>query len=193
MKTLQNYKDGFSIPTQGFIYDPKIKGYDNSFFADVVGTPALVSDKINLNEAAMASFIQATIGELAFSIDLPSVPASGDARYFGYYMPTNEAGIGFNFVNTGEVIAAISLPNVGAVYTKSLDTALFTEGEHVLTVDWNEGSVAFYVGDVCVAVCEDKSILRQLKALTFPIYVSNENEDNLTVSLISLTDCGRIN
>lgn len=191
MKTLQNYKEGFVMPPQGFIYDPGIKGYDNSFWADVTGTPSLNAGAIRLNNAAMASFIQFTIGKMVTKTTLPSVPTTGDERFIGFAYAGGSAKMGLDFVDD-TVTAVIVTPN-GATYSKVLNSSLFTAAEHDIVIDWNDGSVAFYIDSTCLAVCEDSKICRELKTTVFPMYISNLTADNLDVSSVGVTEAGRIN
>jgi hypothetical protein len=191
MKTLQNYKEGFTTPPQGFVYDPGIKGYDNSFWADVTGTPSLNAGAIRLNNAVMASFIQFTIGKLFLNVALPAVPTAGDQRFIGFNFSDAPVGIGFDFVD--DTVTAVIATQSGLTYSKVLDPALFTVARHDFNIDWNEGSVAFYLDGVCLAVCEDKNICRELKGVVLPLYVENLTADNLDVFVVGVTEAGRIN
>lgn len=183
----ETYKDTNVTPPQGFFYDPITKGYDNSFWGTITGTPTISSGVLILNDASISSFIQTTYGVLEFAGVFPSDLADSSNKILGFFNPAGESQIVFSF-ESGDLIARVVDDN-GVEEEITIDPVLFPmdAGDHKLKISWSPRSVAFFINDVSCAAFEVE--MEQPLAM----YASNDVAEAFGLEYISLKDAGRIN
>ncbi len=185
MNTQELYKSGELKPTQGFFYDPAIKGVDGSFLANIAGTATLSAGKILLNADTIATFVQMNYGILDFKMALPAVPTSGDAREFGFFAPNGIEKI------TLSIIGAVATFNVvddeGFLTQVTIDSDLLTAEDHTVQIRWTAEYQALNIDG------EDVAVTTRGVNASLPIYMKNANSDALYIYYFGIKDAGRIN
>ena len=181
MESLQQYKNTFVMPAQGYVYDALVKGFDNSFWATVSGSPSFSSPSVLVNNAAIATYVQPNLGIFNFNLKIPTVPTSGDVRSWGVKNPSTSDEILF-VIEDDAFIARVSGQD-----DIVLDSALVSTDAQDFQITWNPESIGFSVDGVGVAAFE------ALVTVPMSVYIENQNADDIEMQSVSLLECGRIN
>jgi hypothetical protein len=173
------------------IYDPQIKGYDNTFWANVSGTPTIASSKIRYNAATSASFMLFEFVELLnFSITVPAAPTSGDSRRWGLLAPAT---------GTVSAIGAVYFDITGAVFTVHVVDSAGNDQSQTITwstgnwdghaivygIAWEADRVQFWVNGSIVATFGAISN-KTIPFTALPLYIKNGNSDNMDVGYVDV-------
>jgi hypothetical protein len=182
------------------IYDSSIRGFDQSFWATISGTPsgsAGSGNVITLNAATITSYPQYEFVEKAeFMLTVPNAPTGGQAiRQWGFKSPSsNNLGAAY-FQTSGAVFTAVVYDNFGNTQTKTLTwTGSYTATATRFQIMSEPERIMFKINDVIVATFTVTSGASPV-ALPFgalPIYISNGASDNMTITYIDLLHAANI-
>lgn len=169
------------------IYDPVSKGFDASFFATLSGTPAASGGKLQFNNASVASFMLFEFVNLAnFTLTVPAVPTSGDARRWGFYSPATTAIGALYFDITGTAFTVNVVDSSGNLTSKAITwSGAWTNTQIVYGIAWEADRVQFWVNGAIVATFAIISG-NVIPFTALPLYIKNGNADNLTVAYLDL-------
>lgn len=181
MESLQQYKNTFVMPPQGYVYDALVKGFDSSFWATVAGSPSFVSPSVLINAATIATYVQPNLGIFTFNLKIPTIPTSGDVRSWGIKNPSTDDEI--LFVIEDDALIARVTGQTDVV----LDSDIISTDAQDFQITWNPESIGFSIDGVGVAAFE--TILN----VPMSVYIDNQNADDIEMQSVSLLECGRIN
>jgi hypothetical protein len=170
------------------IYDPQIKGFDSSFWSQLVGTTSVSSGKLRYNAASSASFILFEFGDLFnFMVNVPAQPTSGDSRRWGLFAPatTNIGAIYFDI--TGAVFTVHVIDSAGNDQSKTLtwNNAAWSGNSIVYGIAWTPDRVQFWINGAIVATFGILSG-NVIPFTALPLYIKNGNSDNMDVSYVDV-------
>jgi len=179
------------------IYDPKIKGFDSSFFATLSGTPTVSSGNLRFNNASVSSYLQFEFIEmLNFMVTVPAVPTSGDARRFGLFAPAT-ANIGALYFDiTDTTFSAKCIDSSGNIQTQTITwVGAWTANPIVYGIAWEQNRVQFWVNGAIVATFSvtSGSPGAAIPFTSLPLYIKNTNADNMDVAYIDIRHAAGIN
>lgn len=171
-------------------YNPAIRDYtDDDVFHAISGTPAISSNKLRLSGDEVITYDSVfQFGSLEFYFTIPTAPATGDVRQFGF---KNNGDCGkMIFDVTDAVFSAKVYDSAGTLIdTKTIEwDSDWTAAEARYTITWNERSIFFLVNDVIVARFEDGADIEDsdnLNRLPLAGYIKNTNVDNMDLSLLN--------
>lgn len=162
-----------------FYYSPTRQGYDSSTWHTLFGNPVASGNKLLLSDAAMLHYGDIVRGDASFGLNI-AAPAAGTVKKFGFYQPGKNAYAYFQINEsffTGECSNGTNTTSV-AITWQSAWTTTNTD----FRVQWEAGTVTFFVGGVQQAVIQDISVSGD----PMSIYVANEAQDTITLNYIDV-------
>lgn len=174
-------------------FDPAADGYsDGAIFKTLSGAPSIVSENLVLNAAKIISLNGFKNGSVEMRLTVPTAPANGDSKYFGFAHNDNNALIGaYLFDITDNVLSAKIYDSVGTeILSKTINwSASWTNTLSTYRISISERNVYFAINDTIVARFEDSRDFDD-GHISFRgprcVKISNADTDNLLVSLITV-------
>lgn len=163
-----------------FLYEPSRDGYDLDAWKSVYGTPIVTGGSLYLQQAAMIHRGDSSRGQITMNVNVPSSPAGGESRRFGFYGPSSGAYAWFSI--EGEALnAAISDGRDNLTSTAiTWDDTNWSANDVDFTIRWEAGLVRFIINDSIVATLSGYSVPHDPLA----IYLSNGSDDGMKVRYI---------
>jgi hypothetical protein len=182
------------------IYDPTIRGFDQSFWATISGTPSGVAGAgsvVTLNDAVIVSYPQYEFPERAeFMLTVPAAPTGGQAqRKWGFLSPASNNAGAMYFHTNGTVFEAVVYDNFGNQQTVALTwLAGYTNTATRFQIMQEPERILFKINDVIVAsfVVTSGASPKALPFGALPLYVSNLVSDNFTITYIDILRAANI-
>lgn len=180
------------------LFDPSVRGFDQSFFATLTGTPSGgVGSPITLNAVAIVSYPQYEFPERAeFMLTVPVAPTGGQAqRKWGFLSPSSNNPGGMYFHTNAAVFEAVVYDNFGNTQTQALTwSADYTNTATRFQIMQEPERVMFKINDVIVAtfVVTAGASPKALPFGALPLYISNLVSDNLTITYIDILRAANI-
>lgn len=177
------------------VYDPVIRGYDQSFFKSVSGTPSVSSNKIRLNQAKIASYPQFLYGDFRFKITIPTTPSTGESKEWGLQLPsTTQGAMFFDIAGATFSFKSYDTDNNATSTTVTWDQKGQTWEAVAITyrILWTEKEIKAYISDgtaeILVATHESGD-----NNLPLPLYIDNLNDsDNVDITNIIANKVAKI-
>lgn len=177
-------------------YNPATEGYmENAVFSTLSGTPDASTGVLRLNASGIITYDKVfKRGAMEMSINIPSDPASGDSRVFGFKNGASDLrGAVFFTISDDSFLAKAYDANGVEIGSSDIPWDSSWTGSVVrYRVVYKERGMMFIVDDVIMAHMEigfgntfstDVVINKQPMYL----YIENENSDNMDVSLITFS------
>ena len=148
----------YSRADEIFLYDPKVTAYATSGLVTLSGTPTETLNKLVVNTAEFVSSQVFRNGALEFILTIPTAPAAGDVRSFGFKNanPGNNGKIIFDITDdalTAQIFGEDGT-QIGDSYPITWD-AIWTNTEIRCRIFYWERNCFFTINDTIVAKFEE--------------------------------------
>ena len=166
-----------------FLFDAKVSGYDTAVWKTISGTPAVVSNKIQINAAEINSHYAFRNVNLEFLLTIQTAPTAGDERQFGLKSANFGNKSALIFYISGANFSARAYDEAGnliASYVINWDSN-WTNTESRFRISTSERNVFFSINDTIVAKFEDVLLTK----LPLSVNILNTNADDLLLSSVS--------
>ncbi len=167
----------------GYVYDPKIKEYDTSFWKSTTGTPAFSTPIVRYNADASASFGQHIFADVEFNLTVPVKPTAAQARFWGLRFPVGTGFGAIYFEVTGTTFQAVSVGPAGTSETTAITwvDGTWTAAAISYRIRWENDEVRFYVNGTLYA-----THVAQVPQTPLPLMISNSASDNLDLNYLAV-------
>lgn len=167
-------------------YESSVNGYSTTtHWYTLTGTPTIAADLLVFNEDGAQSLVYSTYGKLEIRASIPTVPTTGDSRFWGFKseMQGDESRIEFAIVDDEFLIQVYD--EAGTLIVSRV--CEWNDDWTATQVRWGirrtERDVYFTADEVLVASITNKD---KMSRIPMPHYILNENADDLTVSVVTI-------
>ena len=166
-------------------YIPKIHAYSTNFWKSTTGTPTYDSGTASLfvNAAEMTSLFTVNTkngGAIRMEVKVPTAPATGDVRKFGFRNPGTTEGIFFDI--TDAVFGAfVAYPSGESEFSPITWIAGWTDTNTVFEIVLNGNKAQFYIGGTLL-----KTIDIEQNMFPLPVSFENQETNNMAVKQVTL-------
>jgi hypothetical protein len=171
-----------------FVYDPTRQGYDTDVvWTTLTGTPSESGGNLDFNEASAIQNQDLLKGVLKMRVTVPTEPTEGDAREWGFHMPSTSSSILFEVDD--EIFSAV-VTDGKTDATERVEIAWnedWTDAPVDFEIRWRAGMADFIADGTRKATIAFSPEGMSLAMTPMSIYVGNENEDGLLVRFIEFT------
>lgn len=179
------------------MYDPVIKGYDQSFFKTTAGTPSTSGGNLRFNAAAASSYSQYVYADLVIEANVATTPSTGEAKIWGFQNEADQTMGAAYFEITGATFRAVTYSDDRTAQTTSITWNSRSETWEAVMVSyrilWEKGSVKFYV--TTGNDFGDPFATHTTSTPTVPLAIRLDNEndsDNFDVDWILVKRIGKL-
>ena len=170
------------------MYDPVVKGYSETFFKTITGTPSTDSGNLRFTAEEATSYSQYVYGDYTFAVNVPNSPSGSESRVFGLRNNAHRTFGGAYFEVASSVFKAVTYDDTGTVESTAItwDSRSQTWAGVValFRILWTKQSVKFYVTTLAAPLAEgdafathETSIPNSALAINF----ANAESDNMDV------------
>jgi len=167
-------------------YESFVNGYSTTtHWKTLAGTPTIASDLLVFNQDGAQSLVYSTYGKLEIRAVIPTVPTTGDSRFWGIKseLQGDESRMDFAIVDD-EFLVQVYNEAGDLIVSRVCDwNSDWTATEVRWGIKRSERDVYFTANEVLVASITNQN---KLSRVPMPHYVLNENADNMTVSVITI-------
>lgn len=173
---------GGSMRRSRFIYDPIVKGYDTLFFKTISGSdPTVVSTKLRITNASIASYLQFSESFVGLAINFPA-PGAGINRQWGLNNPSSSlGGAYFKLAETTFTSETVDEDGVSVSTTLTWDAG-YTTTETLFEIAQRANQVIFRINGVTVAIHAAKC------TLPTAVVINTDTAENVDVGYIRLKE-----
>jgi hypothetical protein len=171
---------------KSFYYDPIRQGYDTNSWRTISGAPALVGDRLSVDNAAGIAgsaihYVDFVKGEMIFNVNVPAAPsASGDTREFGASSPNSLAYVLFSF---GDTLTCKTSDGITTTTSSAITwNSDWTGANVVFKIRWEAGGAKFFINGTQVYAISDDSVPYGPLSL----YIYDASESSMTIGDISV-------
>lgn len=169
-----------------FVYDPILYGVSLDYWKEIFGSPSLSSNTMRFQGDTAASKEQYAFGDFVFRLNVPVAPVGGHSRRWGLINPAFTASKNSMYFDVADAVFTANVANdegTTTSYTITWDSAWSATATDY-RIHWDRGEVRFYINDIKVALFQDVSLIPRI--ITLPIYIRNNNGDNMDMTLMQL-------
>lgn len=180
---------------ENFVYDPNISGNDNAFWKEVTGTLSVSgtapSAVLRWTSAVAASYSFYKFAKATFRMTIPTAPATGDDKSWGFAVPAAGGSLSILFDITDDVFK---------VLVKNISGTTLTEKTITWNEDWDGAAVNYEIrwfpsgivfainGAIIHRYLHDGAANRVTLDFPLPFYISNANADNVDLGALIVSD-----
>lgn len=167
------------------LYDPKRDQYDVSWWSTISGAPSISANKLLLTAAEIVSWANYRNGAAEFFVNVPTAPAIGDVRAWGFKSADMGNKSRMEFDITGAVFSAQIFDESGAQIGISYPInwlPAWTGVEIRCRVFYWERNVFFSINNVTVAKFEEVGVSK----LPNSLHIINSNADSLLIGTVAV-------
>ena len=175
-----------------FFYDPSIYKYSSTFFYAISGTPSTYNGKMRFSAAKVNTLGMHMFGTFEFKVTLPSAPTAGQSKIWGLYSRALGTRNAAYFFMSGTNLYARTYgdvddtPEQTTIATDETDFGSETVygTPYTFEIRWFKERVEFWMGNGVLKrkVAAHYTVIP--KAMPLPVYISNENVDNMDFTYI---------
>ena len=187
---MSNIQDKGGIIRTRLVYDPSVKGYDQSFFKTISGTPSISGGNIRLNTAAITSYSQYLYGDFHFKANVATTPSAGEAKHWGLRHPATNIGSMFFDITA----AVFSFKSYNEDNTVTSTTVTWNQQGQTwngsmtdFRILWTDEEIKAYVSGILVATHKIGD-----NNTPVPLTISNADADNMDVDYIIANKIGNL-
>lgn len=164
-----------------FKIDASISGYDTDIWIATAGTPTATGGVVRLTEDGMIHAGDIVKGSIKMSINVPTAPAEGDVRQWGFSFPAKGAYAYFDI--TDDTFSVKCADGNGDTDSEELtwDDTNWSAENVVFEIIWEPGAYIFKVGDTVKARL-DSAITQS----PMSIYLNNGTDDNMDINYVEV-------
>lgn len=171
----------------GYIYDVVIKQRDTNFWKDTAGTSSATGNKLRLNAASIASYIQHIFADVEIGLNIPTTPSTGEAKHWGLRSPATDTQGAAYFEIAGAVFTAVTRDSAGTAETTTLTWSSYENAETKYRIRWEPDQVIFYINGTIVATHNTRVPQNAL-----PLRIVNADSDNVDMGYVKVTRAASI-
>lgn len=169
----------------GYVYDPKIKGLDTTFWKLETGTATLSTVYIRNNQSAISSYLLHLFADVEFALIIPVKPTAGDVRSFGLRNPSGDTLGAIYFDITATAFTAKVVLEGGTVLSETLTfTDAWATANTKFRIRWERDEIRFYVNGTEVA--HFSASPQGLPSNALALRVVNANADNMDLAYVAV-------
>lgn len=180
---------------ENFIYDPNISGNDDAFWKEITGTLTATgtapSAVLRWTSAVAASYSFYRFADITFYLTVPVEPTIGHDRSWGFALPAAQGSLSILFIISGTTFS-VSVKDIdGNVFTSKTITwsASWTATPTKYQIRWFPQGLQFLIGDTIVHTYMRKNAPnREIPNTGLPIYIKNDEADNMDLTAIIVSD-----
>lgn len=180
---------------ENFVYDPNISGNDTAFWKEVTSTLSVVgtapSAVLRWTSAVAASYSFYKFAKATFRLTIPTAPASGDDKTWGFAVPAAGGSLSILFKITDSTFKVIVKNLAGTTLTEKTITwsASWTNTATNYEIRWFPSGIVFVInGTIIHRYLHDDAANRVMLDAPLPLYISNGDADNVDLGALIVTD-----